>query len=301
MMREIFNGIKTKEVCQMMAGVYVCSIERNVPKTKTVDEADIWDEKSGHLTIVKWHFHSLQNLQCTFRRLCDKTFECNCISVFFLFFLLICLCCLLPCVVYFYVRDGVLVQKKKKLAAQNISSMYIIFALLLHSSRITTSNSHHHFTSWQFHRLWCELVHLFVLKSEVAVFCVIWTVQLSMESPFSSHEWTRCTQLQHFCRFKWNKREHRKKIFFKRGEKSCENCTNPLECERNWYVQVEKTNARELNTTWAHGIYKREREKSKRKKNDKDITTARYFNDYNESVNQTKCQSACVACTCTCL
>lgn len=36
------------------------------------------------------------------------------------------------------------------------------------------------------------------------------------------------------------------------------------------------------------------------KKTDKDITTTRYFYNYNESVNQTKYQSVCVAHVCNC-
>lgn len=114
----------------------------------------------------------------------------------------------------------------------------------------------------------------------------------SMESPFLPHEWTRCTQLQHFCRFKRGEGEIASAEQKIQREKKC--VTNPLECERNWYASRKNNATKRRARKWSESERKNE-------KNDKDITTARYFNDYDESVNQTKCQSACVACTCTCL
>lgn len=114
----------------------------------------------------------------------------------------------------------------------------------------------------------------------------------SMESPFLPHEWTRCTQLQHFCRFK-------------RGEGEIASAEQKIQREKK--VCYESFGMwTELVCQQEKQCHQKESEKMKREwekeqKNDKDITTARYFNDYDESVNQTKCQSACVACTCTCL
>lgn len=67
-----------------------------------------------------------------------------------------------------------------------------------------------HFFSFLF-RSFIRLADNSIRKRNAVVYCLllycvgieslIWAVKPSMESSFSPHEWTRCTQLQHFCRF----------------------------------------------------------------------------------------------------
>lgn len=112
----------------------------------------------------------------------DKTFERNCISDSHLLF-----------------------------SATHVHVLFIFIWRLVNTYTHTKPQQHkfnvHHFSSfakpcthcvmWQFHGK-MQYCYLFWFAS---IF-LIWRMQATVESSSLLHEWTQCTQLQHFCRFK---------------------------------------------------------------------------------------------------
>lgn len=176
-------------------------------------------------------FHSFpQNIQATNNfGFVTKPFECNCISVFFcstLFsvrfsFTILCHRSYSIGFILLYSFHSFSFQCISCVRCKNHNTIivarcngsggakvqpYIIFAPL----RKQKPPSFHLFFLLRI-LSYIRLADYSIRKRNAVVYCLllycvgieslIWAVKPSMESSLSPHEWTRCTQLQHFCRF----------------------------------------------------------------------------------------------------
>lgn len=159
--------------------------------------------------IVKWYvcmFYTFHKHHTTNNfGFVTKPFECNCIFVLFcsallpyipfdshlLFFTI-----RVPCVPFAVILRKTIIQYRSAKVQR-----YIIFAPLRKQKTTVSSRFISRSSWWQFSIRKRNAVVYCLLLYCVCIESPIWAVKPSMESSFSPHEWTRCTQLQHFCRF----------------------------------------------------------------------------------------------------